>query len=74
MPDAGSAGGGTSACRACARRNVVPPVADDMCDIHVGVPSTMAAGRHTLRDQVHGWGCSNIDDVVLVFSELAPTP
>jgi anti-sigma regulatory factor (Ser/Thr protein kinase) len=45
-------------------------MADDMFDIQVGVPSMMAAGRHTLRDQLHGWGCSNVDDVVLVFSEL----
>ena len=44
---------------------------DDMFDIHVGVlPPMMAAGRQTLRHHLHGWGCSNVDDVVLVFSEL----
>ena len=43
---------------------------DDTFNIEVGVPPTMAEGRQTLRDQLHGWGCSNVDDVVLVFSEL----
>ena len=43
---------------------------DDTFHIQVGVPPTMAEGRQTLRDQLHGWGCSNVDDVVLVFSEL----
>ena len=67
--------GGISACRVCARRNVVPLMGDDMFDIHVGVrPSMMAVGRQTVRHHLHGWGCINLDDVVLVFSELVPTP
>ena len=49
----------------------MPLVGDDMIDIYVGVlPETMAAGRQTLREHLHGWGCINVDDVVLVFSEL----
>jgi len=62
--------GGISACRACARPIVAPLMDDDRLDIQVGVPASMAAGRQTLRDHLHGWGCSNVDDVALVFSEL----
>ena len=43
---------------------------DDSFNIQVGAPATMAERRQTLRDQLHRWGCSNVDDVVLVFSEL----
>ena len=32
--------------------------------------SSLRAGRHTLRRRLEGWGCHNVDDVVLVFSEL----
>ena len=43
---------------------------DDTLNIHVTVPSTMAAGRNTLHNGLLRWGCSNIDDIVLVFAEL----
>ena len=62
--------GGTSACRAGTCPNVAPLMGDDTVNIQVGVPPTMAEGRQALRDQLHSWGCSNVDDVVLVFSEL----
>jgi hypothetical protein len=43
---------------------------DDALDIAVSVASTMAAGRHVLQTGLRGWGCGNVDDVVVVFSEL----
>ena len=60
----------TPAGGACARRDVAPLMGNDMFDIRVAVPSRMAAGRQFLRDRLFRWGCSNVDDVVLVFSEL----
>jgi anti-sigma regulatory factor (Ser/Thr protein kinase) len=39
-------------------------------DIGVCVTSTMAAARQNLRDRLRAWGCRNVDDAVLVFSEL----
>ena len=49
---------------------IVAPLMGESFDVSVSVPSTIAEGRHTLRDGLAGWGCSNVDDVVLVFSEL----
>ena len=34
------------------------------------VPSTMAAGRSILHSRLQGWGCGNVADMTLVFSEL----
>jgi hypothetical protein len=43
---------------------------DDTFDIHVTVPSAITAGRNILQNGLQGWGCDNIDDIVLVFAEL----
>lgn len=43
---------------------------DDTFVIRVAMPSTMAASRLVLQDRLHGWGCDNVDNMVLVFSEL----
>ena len=43
---------------------------DDTFDVRVTVPSTMAAGRNSFLNGLQGWGCSNVVDIVLVFSEL----
>jgi two-component sensor histidine kinase len=45
-------------------------MSDDAFDIRVTVPSTMAARRNALRNGLHGWGCDNVVDLVLVFAEL----
>jgi hypothetical protein len=45
-------------------------MADETIEIAVGVVSTMGAGRSVLEGGMHVWGCGNVDDVVLVFSEL----
>ena len=39
-------------------------------EIRLGAVSTLAASRQTLRNRLESWGCFNIDDVLLVFSEL----
>ena len=43
---------------------------DDTFYVPVGVPSTMTAGRSIFHDGLQGWGCGNIADMTLVFSEL----
>lgn len=43
----------------------------DRFDIHVGAVATLAAGRKTLNDGLVRWECGNVDDMLLVFSELA---
>jgi anti-sigma regulatory factor (Ser/Thr protein kinase) len=43
---------------------------DDMFDIPMTVPSTMAAGRSIFQSGLQGWGCGNVADMTLVFSEL----
>ena len=39
-------------------------------EIRLGELSTLAASRRTFRTRLESWGCANVDDVVLVFSEL----
>jgi hypothetical protein len=43
---------------------------DDTLDIRVTVSSAITAARNTLHNGLQGWGCGNIDDIDLVFSEL----
>jgi anti-sigma regulatory factor (Ser/Thr protein kinase) len=43
---------------------------DDAFDIPMTVQSTMAAGRSIFRTGLQGWGCGNLADMTLVFSEL----
>ena len=38
--------------------------------IHVGAASTLSAGRQVLSTGLREWGCTNISDALLVFSEL----
>ena len=45
-------------------------VNDGPIDIHVTASWEIATGRDILGNGLRQWGCSNIDDVVLVFSEL----
>ena len=42
----------------------------DTFDIRVTVPSTMAAGRNIFQIGLQAWGCGNVVDMMLVFSEL----
>jgi anti-sigma regulatory factor (Ser/Thr protein kinase) len=45
--------------------------ANDQFEISVDGTPALQAARHTLRQRLEAWGCANVDDVVLVFSELA---
>ena len=42
----------------------------DQFEISVNGTPALQAARHTLRHRLEAWGCANVDDVVLVFSEL----
>ena len=42
----------------------------DTFDIRVTVPSTLAADRNIFHNGLQGWGCGNLIDMLLVFSEL----
>jgi len=39
-------------------------------DIRVSAASSLVDSRLALRHRLSGWGCANVDDIVLVFSEL----
>ncbi|HEU4840282.1 MAG TPA: ATP-binding protein [Ilumatobacteraceae bacterium] len=45
-------------------------MAGEQFEIRVDDTSSLQAGRHALRRGLEAWGCGNVDDVVLVFSEL----
>jgi anti-sigma regulatory factor (Ser/Thr protein kinase) len=62
-------GGIPDACRT-ANPFVAPLMAGDTFEIRVPVASTMATGRNILQNGLQAWGCGNITDMVLVFSEL----
>lgn len=43
---------------------------DETFVIRVGLTSLMSTCRRSLQTGLQGWGCGNIDNMVLVFSEL----
>lgn len=47
-------------------------MSDGSFELTVGVEplSSLAAARHRLADQLRQWQCANLDEVLLVFSEL----
>ncbi len=45
-------------------------VVGDRFEISVDGTPGLQAARHTVRQRLEAWGCANVDDVVLVFSEL----
>ena len=45
-------------------------MAGDQFEISVSGTPALQAARHTLRHRLEAWGCENVDEVVLVFSEL----
>ncbi len=45
-------------------------VVDDQFEVSVNGTQALQAARHSLRHRLEAWGCANVDDVVLVFSEL----
>jgi anti-sigma regulatory factor (Ser/Thr protein kinase) len=48
----------------------MPLMNDDTFEIPTTVRSTMAAGRSVFQNGLQGWGCGNVTDMMLVFSEL----
>jgi hypothetical protein len=39
-------------------------------ELQLGPAATIATSRHSLWHGVDAWGCANVDDMVLAFSEL----
>src|SRR4051812_21763104 len=58
------------------RKHAARPVAamvtasNNVCEIRVDVPDSMAHARQTLRGRLTDWDCDNAADIVFVFSEL----
>jgi two-component sensor histidine kinase len=45
-------------------------MASQRLEFQLGAASSIATSRRRLRQRVDAWGCANVDDMVLGFSEL----